>query len=99
MIAITGTNGKTTTTSLCGHVFNNCGFKTHVAGNIGLAFSEIVLDVKENDFVALEVSSFQLDLIDKFKPEVAMILNITPDHLNRYDDDFEKYADFKTADL
>ncbi len=92
IIAITGTNGKTTTTSLCGYVFNNCGFKTHIAGNIGLAFSEIVLDVKENDFVALEVSSFQLDLIDKFKPEVAMILNITPDHLNRYDDDLEKYA-------
>ncbi len=95
IIAITGTNGKTTTTSLCGHVFNNCGFKTHVAGNIGLAFSEIALDVEENDFVALEVSSFQLDLIDKFKPEVAMILNITPDHLNRYDDDLEKYADSK----
>ena len=92
IIAITGTNGKTTTTSLCGHVFNNCGFQTHVAGNIGLAFSEIALDVKENDFVALEVSSFQLDLIDKFKPAVAMILNITPDHLNRYDDDLEKYA-------
>ena len=95
IIAITGTNGKTTTPSLCGHVFNNCGFKTHVAGNIGLAFSEIELDVIENDFVALEVSSFQLDLIDKFKPEVAMILNITPDHLNRYDDDLEKYTDSK----
>jgi UDP-N-acetylmuramoylalanine--D-glutamate ligase len=95
IIAITGTNGKTTTTSLCGHVFNNCGFKTHVAGNIGLAFSEIALDVIENDFVALEVSSFQLDLIDKFKPEVAMVLNITPDHLDRYDDDLEKYADSK----
>jgi len=92
VIAITGTNGKTTTTSLCGHVFNNCGFTTHVAGNIGLAFSEIALDVEENDFVALEVSSFQLDLIDNFKPEVAMILNITPDHLNRYNDDLEKYA-------
>jgi UDP-N-acetylmuramoylalanine--D-glutamate ligase len=92
IIAITGTNGKTTTTTLCGHVFNSCGFKTHVAGNIGLAFSEIVLDVKENDFVALEVSSFQLDLIDRFKPEVVMILNITSDHLNRYDYDLEKYA-------
>ncbi|MBT8387430.1 MAG: UDP-N-acetylmuramoyl-L-alanine--D-glutamate ligase [Ignavibacteria bacterium] len=95
IIAITGTNGKTTTTSLCGHVFNSCGFKTHIAGNIGLAFSEISLDVVENDFVALEVSSFQLDLIEKFKPEIAMILNITPDHLNRYDDDLEKYADSK----
>ena len=92
IIAITGTNGKTTTTSLCGHVFNNSGFRTHVAGNIGLAFSEIAMDVQENDFVALEVSSFQLDLIEKFKPAVSMILNITPDHLNRYDDDLEKYA-------
>lgn len=95
IIAITGTNGKTTTTSLCGHVFNTCGYKTHVAGNIGLAFSEIVLDVKEGEFVSLEVSSFQLDLIDQFKPAVAMILNITPDHLNRYENSFEKYAQSK----
>lgn len=92
IIAITGTNGKTTTTSLCGHVFNQCGRNTFVAGNIGLAFSEIALDVEENEFVALEVSSFQLDLIDKFKPKVAMILNITPDHLNRYDDSIDIYA-------
>ncbi|MGB5847483.1 MAG: UDP-N-acetylmuramoyl-L-alanine--D-glutamate ligase [Ignavibacteriaceae bacterium] len=92
IIAITGTNGKTTTTSLCGHVFNQCGCNTFVAGNIGLAFSEIALDVEENEFVALEVSSFQLDLIDKFKPKVAMILNITPDHLNRYDESIDKYA-------
>jgi len=95
IIAITGTNGKTTTTSLCGHVFNTCGIKTHVAGNIGLAFSEIVLDVKENDFVALEVSSFQLDSIDKFKPSAAVILNITSDHLNRYENSLEKYAESK----
>jgi UDP-N-acetylmuramoylalanine--D-glutamate ligase len=92
IIAITGTNGKTTTTSLCGHVFNQCGRNTFVAGNIGLAFSEIALDVEENEFVALEVSSFQLDLIEKFKPKVAMILNITPDHLNRYDESIDKYA-------
>jgi UDP-N-acetylmuramoylalanine--D-glutamate ligase len=95
IIAITGTNGKTTTTSLCGHVFNQCGRNAFVAGNIGLAFSEIALDVEENEFVALEVSSFQLDLIDKFKPKVAMILNITPDHLNRYDESIDKYADSK----
>ncbi len=92
IIAITGTNGKTTTTSLCGHVFNTCGYKTHVAGNIGLAFSEISLDVKEGEFVSLEVSSFQLDLIDNFKPAAAMILNITPDHLNRYENSIAKYA-------
>jgi UDP-N-acetylmuramoylalanine--D-glutamate ligase len=92
IIAITGTNGKTTTTSLCGHVFNTCGYKTHVAGNIGLAFSEIVLDVKEGEFVSLEVSSFQLDSIEKFKPAAAIILNITPDHLNRYENNLEKYS-------
>lgn len=91
IIAITGTNGKTTTTSLCGHLFNVCGKKTYVAGNIGFAFSEIAGKVKEDEFVALEVSSFQLDLTDKFKPQCAMILNITPDHLNRYDNKFENY--------
>lgn len=95
IVAITGTNGKTTTTSLCGHLFNVCGHKTYTAGNIGLAFSEIVTDVKEDEFVALEVSSFQLDLIDEFKPSVAMILNITPDHLNRYEDKFENYIESK----
>ncbi len=95
IIAITGTNGKTTTTSLCGHVFNTCGYKSQVAGNIGLAFSEIVLDVKEGEFVSLEVSSFQLDLIENFKPAAAMILNITPDHLNRYENSLDKYAQSK----
>ncbi|HMU43949.1 MAG TPA: UDP-N-acetylmuramoyl-L-alanine--D-glutamate ligase [Ignavibacteriaceae bacterium] len=92
IIAITGTNGKTTTTTLCGYVFNHCGKKTFTAGNIGLAFSEIALDVNVDEFVALEVSSFQLDFIDKFKPKVAIILNITPDHLNRYENKYENYA-------
>ena len=95
IVAITGTNGKTTTTSLCGHLFNVCGHKTYTAGNIGLAFSEIATDVKEDEFVALEVSSFQLDLINEFKPNVAMILNITPDHLNRYENKFENYIGSK----
>ena len=95
IIAVTGTNGKTTTTSLCGHVFNTCGYKTLVAGNIGVAFSEIVLDVKEGEFVSLEVSSFQLDLIEKFKPAAALILNITPDHLNRYENSLQKYSESK----
>jgi UDP-N-acetylmuramoylalanine--D-glutamate ligase len=92
IIAITGTNGKTTTTSLSGFLFNECGAKSYTAGNIGYAFSDLVLDVKENEFVALEVSSFQLDLIKDFKPKVAMILNITPDHLNRYENNLDKYA-------
>ncbi len=92
VVAITGTNGKTTTTALCAHVFNACGTKTYAAGNIGLAFSEIAADVKDNEIVSLEVSSFQLDMIDKFKPDIAMILNITPDHLNRYQNKIENYA-------
>lgn len=95
IIAITGTNGKTTTTSLCGYLFNHCGVKTYVAGNIGNAFSDIVLDVKENEFVSLEVSSFQLDYIESFKPKVSIILNITPDHLNRYDNKIENYTQSK----
>jgi len=92
VIGITGTNGKTTTTSLCDYLFNECGVKSYSAGNIGLAFSEIATEAKENEFVSLEISSFQLDLIDKFKPKVAMILNITPDHLNRYENSVENYA-------
>ncbi len=91
VIAITGTNGKTTTTTLTSHVLNEAGVKCHLAGNIGYAFSESVLDVKEEDYVALEVSSFQLDHIEKFRPEISMILNITPDHLDRYNNDIEKY--------
>lgn len=92
VIGITGTNGKTTTTSLCNYLFNECGAKSYSAGNIGLAFSEIAAEAKEDEFVSLEISSFQLDLIDQFKPKVAMILNITPDHLNRYENSVEKYA-------
>jgi len=95
IVGITGTNGKTTVTSLCGYLFNECNKKTYTAGNIGLAFSEIATEAKENDFVSLEISSFQLDLIDKFKPKVAMILNITPDHMNRYENSIEKYASSK----
>ena len=92
VIAITGTNGKTTTTELMNYTLNECGLKCYTAGNIGKALSEIVLDVNENEFVALETSSFQLDFIDKFKPMFSIILNITPDHLDRYNNSFEEYA-------
>ena len=95
VIGITGTNGKTTATTLCGYLFNHCGVNTFTAGNIGLALSEISAETKTSDFVSLEISSFQLDLIDKFKPDIAVILNITPDHLNRYDNSVEKYAQSK----
>jgi len=89
--AITGTNGKTTTTALLHHIFSLSGKKSFSAGNIGIAFSEIALECDEESLVALEVSSFQLDLIENFKPKGAAILNITPDHLNRYGNKFENY--------
>lgn len=89
--AITGTNGKTTTTSLLYHLFQLSGKKAFTAGNIGIAFSDIVTDCDEDTLIALEVSSFQLDLIRKFKPKGAALLNITPDHLNRYGYKFENY--------
>jgi len=95
IIAITGTNGKTTTTSLMDHVINLSGKKSYAAGNIGSAFSEIVLDVKENEFVSLEVSSFQLDFTENFNSFISIILNITPDHMNRYDNSLENYAQAK----
>ncbi|MFA6978088.1 MAG: UDP-N-acetylmuramoyl-L-alanine--D-glutamate ligase [Ignavibacteriaceae bacterium] len=97
IIAITGTNGKTTTTSLMDHVINLCGRKSYPAGNIGSAFSEIVLDVKENEFVSLEVSSFQLDFNQEFNSFISMILNITPDHMNRYDNNLDNYAKAKLS--
>ncbi len=92
IVAITGTNGKTTTTTLIGEIFKNAGFKTFVCGNIGLAFSDIVESATENSIVVLETSSFQLDNIKYFNPLIAIILNITPDHLDRYDNSFSKYA-------
>lgn len=95
IIAITGTNGKTTTTTLTGYLFNHCGLKTYLAGNIGYAFSGIAPEVKNDEFVALETSSFQLDHIAGFKPKIAAILNITPDHLNRYDNKYENYINAK----
>jgi len=91
VIAITGTNGKTTTTALMNHTLNECGLKCRTAGNIGEAFSEVVTEVRENEFVALETSSFQLDFIDRFKPMFSMILNVTPDHLDRYNNSFDEY--------
>jgi UDP-N-acetylmuramoylalanine--D-glutamate ligase len=91
IISITGTNGKTTTTELISYIINECGRKCYVAGNIGTAFSDITLEVGSDEFVALETSSFQLDFIDEFKPKFSMILNITPDHLDRYNNSFDEY--------
>ncbi len=92
IVAITGSNGKTTTTSLAAHIFAHAGRKTHVAGNIGKAFSDVTKNTSSEDVVILEVSSFQLDHIDTFRPDISVLLNITPDHLNRYGYQFENYA-------
>ncbi len=89
VIAITGSNGKTTTTTLLNHLLNESGLVSYSAGNIGNAFSDVV--EKTTDFIALETSSFQLDYITNFRPDYAIILNITPDHLDRYENSFEKY--------
>jgi UDP-N-acetylmuramoylalanine--D-glutamate ligase len=91
IIAITGTNGKTTTTSLVEHLLKTAGLKTFAAGNIGYAFSDAVMNDTPDTYYALEVSSFQLDHIEFFKPAVAAILNITPDHMNRYQNSMELY--------
>lgn len=92
IIAVTGTNGKTTTTTLLGRIFEDARRPSKVGGNIGVAFSEIVNELKPESTAILEISSFQLDHIVSFKPRVSVLLNITPDHLDRYDHSFEKYA-------
>jgi len=91
IISITGSNGKTTTTALLNHVLNESGLKCFSGGNIGDPFSDLVYTANENDYISLETSSFQLDYIKYFKPNIAMILNITPDHLDRYENSLQKY--------
>jgi UDP-N-acetylmuramoylalanine--D-glutamate ligase len=92
IVAVTGSNGKTTTTSLIAHLFRTAGRDFVVGGNIGYPFSDYVEGLSPESAVVLEVSSFQLDHIDTFRPKVAVLLNITPDHLDRYNHDFEQYA-------
>ena len=84
VIATTGTNGKTTVTELIGRVISASGKRAHVCGNIGNPFSGEIEKMREGDFVSLEISSFQLETVKTFKPHVALILNFTSDHLNRY---------------
>ena len=94
IVAITGSNGKTTTTSLTGEIFNAAGYDTFVCGNIGYPFAAIADKVPENGVAVVEVSTFQLETIADFKPHVAMILNLTPDHLDRHGS-FEEYKRLK----
>ena len=94
IVAVTGTNGKTTTTELLGQMLQNSGIRTFVGGNIGNPLIEYVSSGQKEQLVVAEISSFQLDTIDRFHPRIGIVLNITADHLDRYPD-FEAYADSK----
>ena len=94
IIAITGSNGKSTTTKLTFHVLQNAGYNVAMVGNIGYSFAKQIAEKPANWYV-MEVSSFQLDDIHRFRPDVAVLLNITPDHLDRYEYKFENYISSK----
>ncbi len=94
IIGITGTNGKTTTTLLTYHLLKKNGLDVGLAGNVGSSLARQVAEA-DREFFVVELSSFQLDGMYKSKLNVAVLLNITPDHLNRYDEDFQKYIDSK----
>lgn len=93
IVAITGTNGKTTTTALAGHLLEECGFDAVTGGNIGRPLSEIALPEEQPGWVVVEVSSFQLADIESFRPDIGVFLNLAPDHLDRYRDVDSYYAD------
>ncbi|MEJ2090535.1 MAG: UDP-N-acetylmuramoyl-L-alanine--D-glutamate ligase, partial [Gammaproteobacteria bacterium] len=92
-IAITGTNGKTTTTGLVAHILTTDGTEAAAAGNIGRPLSDIVLGFPQPDWVAIELSSFQLADMETLSPDVGVLLNLSPDHLDRYEDVDSYYAD------
>lgn len=94
LIAVTGTNGKTTAVTLIANLLKNAGEKVEVAGNIGIPLTEIVGGLDEETVVVAEISSFQLECIKRFHPYISVILNITPDHLDRYIS-FQDYVDAK----
>lgn len=91
VIAITGTNGKTTTSLLTYHLLKTAGYKVALGGNIGKSLASLVAEGGYHYYV-VEVSSFQLDGIVNFRPDIAVLLNITPDHLDRYDNNFQNYV-------
>lgn len=94
IISITGTNGKTTTTAMISELLRYSGFKVFTGGNYGIPLSELVLSQEKVDRIVLEVSSFQLETIKDFSSKLALLLNITPDHLERYTS-LEEYAYYK----
>ena len=86
LVAITGTNGKSTTTELVAHLIRKSGRRVEALGNLGTPLSQVADDLEEDDAVSLEVSSFQLETVHDFSPRVGMVLNLAPDHLDRYSD-------------
>ena len=94
ILAITGSNGKTTTTTLCHHILTECGVDAALCGNIGRSFARTISE-RSYDWYVVEVSSFQLDDVVMFRPNIGIMLNITPDHLDRYDGSFALYAEAK----
>ncbi len=95
MICITGSNGKTTTTSLIYHIFKKAGYNVGLAGNIGRSLALQIAEGKTYDYYIIELSSFQLDNMYDFRANIAILLNITPDHLDRYEGSMQKYTDAK----
>jgi UDP-N-acetylmuramoylalanine--D-glutamate ligase len=93
-ICITGSNGKTTTTTLIHHMLRKAGLNAGLAGNVGKSFA-MQIATENYDYYVIELSSFQLDGMYEFKADIAILLNITPDHLNRYDYDLQNYVDSK----
>ncbi|HHS95109.1 MAG TPA: UDP-N-acetylmuramoyl-L-alanine--D-glutamate ligase [Phaeodactylibacter sp.] len=92
IIAITGSNGKTTTTNLTYHLLHTAGLSVGIAGNVGISFARLIAShALHPDFFVLELSSFQLDNCYELRPYIAVLLNITPDHMDRYDYDLDKY--------
>ncbi len=96
IIAITGTNGKTTTTTLLQHIFKTCGKSVFTGGNIGIPLIEYVSGIQNADYIIAEISSFQLEAIKKFRPCISILLNITEDHLDRYES-FNDYVNAKNS--
>nr|WP_320057251.1 UDP-N-acetylmuramoyl-L-alanine--D-glutamate ligase [uncultured Bacteroides sp.] len=94
MICITGSNGKTTTTSLIYHIFKSAGVNVGLAGNIGKSLA-LQVATENHDYYIIELSSFQLDNMYDFKADIAVLMNITPDHLDRYDHNMQNYIDAK----
>ena len=94
MICITGSNGKTTTTSLIYHIFKSAGYNVGLAGNIGRSLA-LQVATKHYDYYVIELSSFQLDNMYEFRANIAVLMNITPDHLDRYNHDMQQYIDAK----